>query len=139
MFSSLSKTIICALFSLAVLIGGILPAQAALINTDGLDEQNSSFSQEAGFDTSYTIGGVISVVIQGLLSLLAIIFIILMLIAGYKWMTAGGNEEKVKEAKSQIKHAIIGLAIVIMAYAITYFVFEALGDGMGGGGQSYPL
>jgi hypothetical protein len=62
-----------------------------------------------------------------------------MLVAGYKWMTAGGNEEKVKEAKSQIQHAIIGLAIIIMAYAITYFVFEALGDSMGGGGGSYPL
>jgi uncharacterized membrane protein YjgN (DUF898 family) len=139
MFSSIFKTMICVFFSLAVLVGGGYSAQAALINVDGLDEQNSSFVKEAGFDTSYTIGTVISMVIQGFLSLLAIIFLILMLVAGYKWMTAGGNEEKVKEAKSQIQHAIIGLAIIIMAYAITYFVFEALGDSMGGGGESYPL
>lgn len=139
MFSSIPKTIICAFFSLAILIGGVFPTQAALIDTDNENEQTSSFVQEAGFDTSYTVGGVISMVIEGFLSLLGIIFIILILIAGYKWMTAGGNEEKIKEAKSQFKHAAVGLAIIIMAYAITHFVFEALSDSTGGGGQSYPL
>ena len=62
-------------------------------------------------------GGIIKI----FLSILAVIFIILMLYAGYLWMTARGNEEQVTKAKELITSAVIGLVIVIAAYAITYF------------------
>ena len=69
------------------------------------------------------------------LSLLGVIFIILIIYAGYNWMTAAGNEEKVTKAQDTIKRAIIGLIIIVSAYAITYFVFKYLpftgGSGMG--------
>jgi len=58
--------------------------------------------------------------------LLGIIFIILMIYAGYNWMTAQGEEEKVTKAKTTIQRAIIGLIIVVSAYAITAFVFKSL-------------
>lgn len=62
-----------------------------------------------------------------LLSLLGVVFIILMIIGGFQWMTAGGNEEQVKKAQARIKNAIIGLVITISAFAIwrlidTYFI-----------------
>lgn len=141
MTSFVFKTLTSIILAFTILAGGVLPSQAQLIDTEGQDEQTSSFNEKAGFDTSYTVGSVIAMVIGAFLGLLAIIFIILILIAGHKWMTAGGNEEKVKEAKDQLRRAIIGLAIIIMAYAITNFVFEAVGDatGSGGGGSSYPL
>lgn len=65
---------------------------------------------------------VVADIIKVFLGLLGVIFIILIIVAGYKWMTAGGNEEKVKEAKSQISTAIIGLVIILMAYSIAHFV-----------------
>lgn len=133
--------------TIVALLGGIplLSAQAALLDNPGLTEsgsesQTDSFRDAAGFSSegNNTVGSIIATVIEAFLTLLGIIFLILMLIGGYKWMTAGGNEDQIKEAKSYIKNAVIGLAIIIMAYAITYFVFEALGDSVGGGGQSYP-
>jgi hypothetical protein len=129
---------------MSLLAGTVIGVNADLIDNEGLSGSNSqtnSFIDTAGFvpSESNTVGGIISTVIGAFLSLLAIIFIILILIAGYKWMTAGGNEEKVKEAKTQLKHAIIGLAIIIMAYAITHFVFQALGDTTGGGGTTAPV
>ncbi len=45
-----------------------------------------------------------------------------MLYGGFLWMTAGGDEGKVKSARLVIKNAIIGIVIVAMSYAISNFV-----------------
>jgi hypothetical protein len=62
--------------------------------------------------------------IQLVLSLVGIIFIILIIYAGINWMTASGNEEKVTKAKKIITDSIIGLIVVVVAYAVTYFILE---------------
>jgi len=49
-----------------------------------------------------------------------------MLYAGYNWMMARGDEEKVTKAKDTITRAIIGLLITIGAYAISFWVFDKL-------------
>ena len=77
----------------------------------------------------------LSQLITVFLSLLGVIFIILIILAGYNWMTAGGEEEKVNKAKQMIYRAIIGLIIIMSAYAITYFVFTNLPAGTSGGGS----
>lgn len=66
--------------------------------------------------------------IEVFLSLLGIIFIILLLIAGYQYMTAQGDTTKAGNAFKSIKTAVIGLIIILMAYTITYFVFSSLED-----------
>ncbi len=63
------------------------------------------------------------------LSLIGIVFFILMLYAGIRWMTAMGNSEDVTKSKDMIVQAIIGLIIVMMSYAISSFVFSSLGAG----------
>ena len=86
--------------------------------------------QTAGFNVGQKgFGYIIDLVIKGFLGLLGLIFIILVIIAGYNWMTAGGDEAKVTKAKSTIQRATIGLIIIIASYAITAFVFKAL-DGV---------
>lgn len=69
---------------------------------------------------------IVGLIINAALGLLGVIFIILMVLAGYNWMTASGSEEKVKEAKDTIKRAIIGLVIVIGSWAIWNFILENL-------------
>jgi len=81
---------------------------------------------EGGYDigaNQYTVSQIAGTVVKAFLGLLGVIFIILMLFAGYNWMTAGGDEEKITKAKNTIKTAIIGLIIVVGAWAIWYFVF----------------
>ena len=68
----------------------------------------------------------VATVIQGALSLVGTIFLILAVYAGILWMTASGNEEKVTKAKDIITQAVLGLAITLAAYAITYFVTTKL-------------
>ena len=65
-------------------------------------------------------------VIGVFLSIFGIIFMVLIIFGGYKWMMASGREEEIKKAKDTIRSAIIGLIIVLAAYAITYFITSAL-------------
>lgn len=70
-----------------------------------------------------TIGTLISIV----LSFVGAIFFIYIVISGIQWMTAGGEEEKVEKAKTRIMNAIVGLAITVAAFFITWFISNTLG------------
>lgn len=115
-------------FLFFILVVPITSAQ--LINKDSLaandiQKQTDLAAGTAGM-VNTSIGTIAAIIIQGFLSLLGIIFLVLIIIAGYKWMTASGNEEQIKKSQATIKTAIIGLIIVLGAYAITYFVFNNL-------------
>lgn len=56
------------------------------------------------------------------LALLGVIFFVILVYAGISWMMAMGKEEKINEAKDMIIAAILGLVVVLAAYAITAFV-----------------
>ncbi len=84
---------------------------------------------------------VVANIIRIALGLLGIIAVVLLIYSGYLWMTAGGNEEQVGTAKKLIFNAVIGLAIILSAYAIVSFVISKLVGattgvgGTGGGGD----
>lgn len=79
--------------------------------------------QTTGGATAYTvIGNLIKIA----LSFLGILFLILTIVSGFQWMMAEGNEEAVKKAKARIKNATMGLFIVVVAYALTYFILDIL-------------
>ena len=52
-------------------------------------------------------------------------FLGLAIYAGIIWMTASGSEEKVSKAKEMLTESIIGIIIVLAAYAISYFILKA--------------
>lgn len=63
-------------------------------------------------------------IIQILLGLLGIIAVVIILVGGFKWMTASGNEDKVTEAKKLLGAGIIGLLIVLAAWALAMFIIS---------------
>lgn len=84
---------------------------------------------------------IIGRIIQVLLTLLGTITLGLMIYAGFTIMTSAGNEEKVTKGKQIMTNAVIGLVIILSAFAITTFVISRLasatgffGNGAGGGG-----
>lgn len=72
------------------------------------------------------LASIVGIVIQAFLSLLGVLFLTYMLYAGYNWLIAQGDEEKVTKAKDTIRRAIIGLIITVGAYAISFWVFDKL-------------
>ena len=75
---------------------------------------------EEGSDLRVMAGSVIKTA----LGFLGVIAIVIILIGGFKFMISGGAEEKVAKARKWIMYGVIGLVIVLSAYAITYFVFK---------------
>ena len=65
-------------------------------------------------------------IIRTAMSLLGIIAVLIILYGGFKWMTAAGSEEAVGDAKKIITAGIIGLIIILTAYAIASFVINSL-------------
>ncbi len=60
------------------------------------------------------------------LSVLGTVFLVIVLYGGFLWMTAGGNEDRVSDAKKWIASGVIGLAIILSAFGITTFVINNL-------------
>ena len=73
-------------------------------------------------DPRAIVGRIINVA----LGLLGVIAVAIILMGGFKWMTAGGNEDKVSEAKKLIGAGVIGLAIVLAAWAVANWVIEQI-------------
>ncbi len=80
---------------------------------------------KAGLETNLTVA--VSTVIQGILALVGTIFFIMMVYAGILWLSAHGNDTQVVKAKSIITESVLGLAVTMSAYAITFFVTTRLG------------
>lgn len=89
---------------------------------------NASASSYNAADAN-TIYSLVQTVINAFLALIGVILLAYLLSAGYKWMTAHGEEEKVNQAKDTIKRAIVGTIIVVGAYAISIFVMTRLEAG----------
>ena len=94
-------------------------------------------AREAAGDSRGTHGtsvaSTLGLVVNVLLSFAGVIFMILMVYAGYLWMTARGDEPQVDKAQKIIRSAVIGLIIAVGAYSITNLIVPAiLGRAAGG-------
>ncbi|MBD3248391.1 hypothetical protein GF382_03850 [Candidatus Falkowbacteria bacterium] len=69
--------------------------------------------------------------VNTILGFLGILAVIIILIGGFKWMTAAGNEEQVGQAKKVIISGVIGLVIVLASWGIASFVLRATGQATG--------
>ena len=58
------------------------------------------------------------------LELLAVILVVVIIYAGFLWLTAGGNAEQVSKAQQWIINAVIGMVIVGMSYLIVGFIID---------------
>lgn len=94
--------------------------------TGEFGDLDSEFLQATGLGTKASIAIIVSEVIKIFLSFLGIIFVILIIYAGFMWLTSTGNDEKISKSKKIISAAFIGLAIVLAAYSITYFVIDKM-------------
>ncbi len=72
------------------------------------------------------IADLVGNIIGAFFALLGIIFLGYILYGGWIWMSAKGDEQRVTEAKNILRNAIIGIIILVGAYAITSFVLTAL-------------
>lgn len=104
----------------------LLPV-AAMAQLSEAQEDLTEVGEAIGTDaTSNDLPTLIGNIISALLSVLGIIFVVLVVYAGFLYLTAAGDDSKVKKAKTLLTQSIIGLVIIVAAYAISAFVIDAL-------------
>jgi hypothetical protein len=105
-----------------------------IVHAGPLDQATKNLSNAVGgTGLSNDVGTSIGIVVKALLSVVGTIFLILTIYAGILWMTAQGNTEKVEQSQGIIRSAVIGLFVVMAAYAITAFVTSKVGGATSGG------
>lgn len=105
----------------------LVPSVHAELNlTDNLETVGGSTGAGFAAADENTLTNTIGQLISVLLGFLGVIFLILIIYAGLLWMTAAGNEDKVKKAQGILMSSVIGLIILLSAYAISYFVINNL-------------
>lgn len=131
----MKKIILKHLLVFAMLAFLVIPAVSFATTTPGqitaqslgLDTINSN-TDLSKQDPLQTVAKLINTVML----LLGIIAVGIVLLGGFKWMTAGGNDEKVTEAKKLMGSGLIGLVIILSAWGITVFVLSRINQATGG-------
>jgi len=113
---------------LAILTAWLSPAIALAENvkSNPLFDRLQKIGGLSGYQTDEKIAStpiIIGLLLKAFLSFLGITFVVLMVIAGYNWMTAQGSEEVITKSKQTIRAALIGTVVAISGWAIWNFVF----------------
>ena len=106
---------------------GIFVVQPILAATGPVDQTAfASFAANAGFAAGPSVTVIIARLIRTVISFLGVIAVVIVVYGGFMYMTAGGNDERVKKAKKTITNGLIGLVIVLMSFAIAQFIVSRL-------------
>ncbi|MBI4435118.1 hypothetical protein HY630_00450 [Candidatus Uhrbacteria bacterium] len=112
----------------AVALVGAPDVSAQALTSDELfggSVDGDEFASTAGLGEADLVD-TIAQIIRIALGFLGVISVVIILLGGFKWMTAGGNDDKLKKAKQLLFSGIIGLVIIISAYAIASFVIDSI-------------
>lgn len=89
------------------------------------ETKSITVNKPTGFYTSFET--MISQVLNIALIVGVIIVLFYLVLGGIDWMTSGGDKGKTESARNKITAAVIGLIILVSAWAIMTFVQSLLG------------
>ncbi|MBR5419192.1 hypothetical protein IK110_03015 [Candidatus Saccharibacteria bacterium] len=92
-------------------------AQTAL---DGVNKVNDTTGAETDLE------GSIGIIINAVIGVIGVVAVIMIILGGIGYVTSQGDAGKTKKARDTLLYGIIGLIIVLLAFAIVNFVLNAL-------------
>ncbi len=136
MMQRLSQTFAAILLATTIFFGAsaVTHAQSSVLDeaTTAIDAAGATtYGDAAAYEARPGLMSTIANVVRIILGLLGILFIILIIYAGVLWMTSAGNSDQVEKARGIIVQAVIGLVVIMAAYAITSTVFNVFGNATG--------
>ena len=118
--------------SLAAAVAYGFPAVASAQLTANLENFGlNEFRSQTNLGTNLELIATIASIINILLGFLGVLAVLLILYAGFLWMTAAGNEENIGKAKQIMSAGVIGLVIILAAFALASFIVTQLADSTG--------
>jgi hypothetical protein len=121
MMKKISSLVVVLALAMALALPAIVSAQEDVDDVFGVNTIGDEIILGSK-DIRATVGSIIN---AGL-GFLGVVAVVIILMGGFKYMTSGGDEGKTKKARDYIIAGIIGLAIILSAYAVTSFVMSRL-------------
>ncbi|MCX6746472.1 MAG: Ig-like domain-containing protein [Candidatus Parcubacteria bacterium] len=119
--SRTAKKVLLLILILAVFLFCNIESVLAATIEPGLNEIASPLGLGT-MDIRVTIAQIIRVA----LGLLGIVAVVIILYGGFLYLTSMGEPEKIKKAKDVLRDGVIGLIIILMAFAIASFIINAI-------------
>lgn len=117
-------TIIAMLFGMSMATAGTLPVFAD--NTWTSDACSSADAgQRAALgcdDGGTTAPKVVTNLLQVAISIVGIVSVVMIIVAGARFISAQGDPAQVQQAKNMIMYSVIGLIVAILSFAIVTFI-----------------
>lgn len=122
----ISYYLIGSIASFLLLVNHVLaaPTLKDAFKTEANKPLHTVAEKGAGYLPGITVESLAGKIITIIISLLGIIFVLFVIYGGYLYLTAAGNEEKTKKGRTIIVQSLLGLIIILSAYAISYFVIN---------------
>lgn len=124
----LHRIFVLGIFCIFGMVGLVAPMSAALDTGIGEDGIAGKSANLAGFSSTdeFTLSMIVGLIIRFLFGFFGIIFTLLVLYAGFNWMTAQGDSGQVESAQQTVQQAIIGMVICLSGYSISNFVLKVI-------------
>ncbi len=117
-------SIILVVFVMSVLfLGGMASAQSS---SEEVCKGVELVGGDCKTDDSGKVDNLVNDVVNVLTAVIGVISVIMIMIAGFKYITSGGDANKVSSAKDTILYAVIGIVVVVFAQVIVKFVINKL-------------
>jgi hypothetical protein len=92
--------------------------------------------RKSGLNTTLSATDIIARTINAILGLVGSVFVVLIIWSGFRWMTSAGNTDQIKKAKETMINSVIGLAVIVASYVISYTILTVLVEGRLPGGAA---
>lgn len=114
----LSLFVLTLIFVPALSMAALDTSKVGITGTDGI-EGKIDLGKKTPVETATSL-------INFGMTFLALIAVVIVIAAGFKWMTAGGSDEKITEAKKLMTAGVVGIVIILSAWGIARYVLEKL-------------
>lgn len=125
----LKRLVLLAVVLFGTVLGGVAFIPSTVLASTPQDEicQGVGTVTGAGCDSGISLGGVVRNVINVFSVIIGILAVIMIMVAGFKYITAGGEASNITSAKNTLVYAIVGLIIAALSQFIVQFVLDSVG------------
>jgi hypothetical protein len=123
---SMTFGILAVMLSLGLM--AILPHDALAQSATQTISEGLENAGEGVYSQELTVSVFIGNLIRTILAATGIVFLVITVYAGILYMTAAGEEAKIKKAKGMLTSSVIGLVIIVGAYALSTYVINAIAE-----------